>query len=107
MFVDFDHIYLMDDAFWRGALTVESVDEKVDPWALLDGRKRPTTSVVFRHAMGKTPMDLVRATHVAIDLISDRTHRLLREDGVTGWETYPSRSPVDTVNGSKGIAGSG
>ncbi len=106
MSVDFSALYAMGDAFRRGALTVKWVDDSIDPWALLDGRMQPASAVVFRHALGKTPMDLVTATHVAIDLISDRTYRLLREEAFTGWETYPVEiygKRGESIDGYRGL----
>jgi hypothetical protein len=46
--------------------------------------------VIFKHSMGKKKLtDLVDTGHPSFFLISDRFKKLLEDNQITGWKTYP------------------
>src|SRR4030067_3202525 len=87
--MDFSQMYLMGEAFLRGVLRVEAIQDIPDPFTLLRAEFRPKERVVFRRAMGGAPADLIGTTHAALFLVSDKVKSALETHAVTGWTTYP------------------
>ena len=64
-------------------------DRVIDDVGLLQGTVTPSAPVVFRHAIGRVPSDLMLGGSPFVLLISDRFQEVLKEHAFTGWATYP------------------
>jgi hypothetical protein len=87
--MDFNHIFLLGNAFNRGALHVESKQKIPNDIGLARGDWRPTAPLVFKHHSGGRPCDLVGTTYATLDLLSPRTAQLFRDEEFSGWTTFP------------------
>lgn len=69
---------------------VESCDEAIDDYALLEGRLKPSHPPELRRSLGTLPRDLVLGTSVALYLLSSRAIEVLDRANFSGWTTYPA-----------------
>jgi hypothetical protein len=86
--MDFSKLYLLGDAFIRGALRV-SPGLGIDDMAIARAESLPLQPLVCRHHMGGKPRDLVGTSYATLDLLSDRVIQIFRDGGYTGWTTFP------------------
>lgn len=72
-----------------GALHVNPRDDIADPYALMRAEALPSEPVVFEYSCGGKPRDIIGTGHAVLELFSDRAIGILRNEGFTGWTTYP------------------
>lgn len=86
------------------------VDDIGDPLDLLRGDTTPRGPVVFRHAVGRVPRDLMMGGDPALLLISDHFRGVLTREGFSGWGTYPAEVRTrqgDVISGYSGLSVTG
>jgi hypothetical protein len=108
--MDFDNIFLLGNAFIRGALHVQSKQGISNDIALARGACRPAKPLVFQYHSGGRPRDLVGTSHATLDLLSARTVQLLREHDISGWTTFPVQVYAEDdllLEGYEGLAVTG
>lgn len=87
--VDASEFYLVSEAFTPGALRVRAL-RSLDEFAVLRGDSVPEVDLpTFERGDGREPLDLVGTSYSTLWLVSDHLVRTLRENGITGWSTYP------------------
>ena len=89
--MDFNDIYLMREAFTRGALRVRPVSAIESPFALTDGSCSVECPVIFCRDEGRHAYDVVGTTFAAVKLFSKRFFDALSANGVTGWRTFEAQ----------------
>jgi hypothetical protein len=88
--MDFGKVYLLNEAFSRGALRADTALTLPDlGWPIASGEVIPERPLVFKQNMGAKPKDFVGTGDVGIDLLSSRTIGVLKENGFSGWNSYP------------------
>lgn len=60
-----------------------------DSWAVFRGEEIPKSLLKFHHIMGRKPKDIIMATDAVLQIVSDRFLKILSENDVTGWSTFP------------------
>jgi len=93
MAIDFADTYYLGEAFKRGAFRprvagyAEMEDEILREHHR--GQRRPVRPLRLEWAEGSCLMDFTGTTAVLPNVVSQRLVDVLRENGVTGWSTFP------------------
>lgn len=83
---DFSRLYFLCEAGLPGALRVNPKDNDAGE-PLLRGEIVPSGTVEFVRDSGRRCCDFLGSTGAHL-LLSERVHKLLRREGVTGWRAY-------------------
>jgi hypothetical protein len=80
-------LFVLDEAFDRGAVRVEfaSSSKDVDDWAV----GKCTSTIALKQNSGRTFCDLVGTTHAGFYLWSQRLQDVLRKEAISGWNVCP------------------
>jgi hypothetical protein len=92
------------------ALRVRPRERLSDAHALARGEERPRKPIEFVRDEGRIACDLVGTTHGRPVLVSDQFVSVLKENGFTGWETFPARlfhTDGSEIEGYHGLAVTG
>lgn len=86
-----ENIHIIDCAFVRGALHLRLVDEESgrNHLQVFRGEVVPSGPLRFVRMMGSKPYDFLSTSLVSLVVVSNRVIELFRENGFTGWGTYP------------------
>lgn len=87
--LDFSKLFVISNAFQRGALHFWPVQKLPFRQELLRGEVLVEQPVEFRWESGRTPLDLLGTTYAALLIASERFVTVLEKEGFTGWTTYP------------------
>lgn len=88
--MDFDKIYSVNNAFKRGALHVQPVQE-FNLNKVFKSLSSVNDPLEFKYHSGSKPMDLVGTTHAWIKLFSEKVINILEKEGFKGWSTIPAK----------------
>ena len=87
--MDFRTLYSMGGGLMYGALHVRPRDDIKEPYTLMKGEALPSEPIVFEYSCGGKPRDVIGTEFAVLELFSDRVIDILRNEGFTGWTTYP------------------
>lgn len=83
--MEFDRIFLMQDAFVNGAFRA-CPEGQIDDWKVARGDQEPPKR--FGYQMGSSLCDWMGTGWPAFSLVSQRFVTALREGSFTGWKSY-------------------
>ena len=86
MRVDLSDLYLLGEAFERGAARADFTCSTDDVGKWVSGER--TQTIALKQCEGRRLCDLMVTTHT-LDLISNRIQSALLEESITGWATCP------------------
>lgn len=114
MIIDLADTYRLAEAFKRGAFRPRVVGyAEMDDEVLREyhrGQRRPVKPLRLEWAEGAHLMDLTGTTAVLPEVVSQRFVDVLRDNGVTGWSTFPIElhgKGGDLIEGYFGLAVTG
>jgi hypothetical protein len=88
-FPGFASFYALSDPSDRSAYH-GSMGSKIDPFALTRGEWRPTNPILVKPKLeGEDLKDVIWTSSVVPLLVNRRTVKLLTQNQITGWDTYP------------------
>jgi hypothetical protein len=103
--IDFSQIYIISEAWTRGALRAELDINDQNDFDLLWAKAPIKDPLSWRPASGRTACDLIGTTWAILYLISPRFIRVLQDSRSRGWTSFPIRSSRLLGNRLKGYAG--
>lgn len=86
--VELSSVYRLSEKQF-GGFRVATRDRLPDPFGLLRAEWLPREPIEFKYDMGGKIYDVIATTYGILLLLNDRVLNVLRDEGVTGWTTYP------------------